>query len=77
MELPLDHGREVVADVLDHVLDEGLAAGRAGVVVEVEADSQDLRVELVERRALRGLVLDGTVSHSLVLAALLFETWRP
>ena len=37
--------------------------------------SEDLRVELVSREDLKALVLSGQVTHSLVLAALLFETW--
>jgi 8-oxo-dGTP pyrophosphatase MutT (NUDIX family) len=38
--------------------------------------SEDLRVELVTREQLRALVLDGAITHSLVLATLLFESWR-
>ncbi len=38
--------------------------------------SEDLRVEIVPKAKLRALVLAGQVTHSLVLAALLYETWR-
>ncbi len=38
--------------------------------------SEDLRVELVPRERLRELVRGGQITHSLVLAALLFDTWR-
>lgn len=40
--------------------------------------SEDLRVELVPRANLKELVMSGHITHSLVLAALLFDTWsRP
>jgi 8-oxo-dGTP pyrophosphatase MutT (NUDIX family) len=38
--------------------------------------SEDLRVELVPRAALRELVMSGHITHSLVLAALLFDAWQ-
>lgn len=38
--------------------------------------SEDLRVELVPRAHLEELVLKGQITHSLVLAALLFDAWR-
>lgn len=38
--------------------------------------SEDIRVELVPRAELRRLVREGAITHALVLAALLYETWR-
>jgi len=38
--------------------------------------TEDLRVELVPRSALRELVMSGQITHSLVLATLLLESWR-
>ncbi|MEW5739220.1 MAG: NUDIX hydrolase [Myxococcota bacterium] len=38
--------------------------------------SEDIRVEIVPRAELRRLVREGQITHALVLAALLFETWR-
>lgn len=38
--------------------------------------SEDIRVELVPRGDVRRLVLEGAITHALVLAALLYEAWR-
>ncbi len=38
--------------------------------------SEDLRVELVPRASVKDLVLSGQITHSLVLATLLFEAWQ-
>lgn len=38
--------------------------------------SEDIRVELVSKAELRALVLDGSITHALVLAALLYAEWR-
>jgi ADP-ribose pyrophosphatase len=39
-------------------------------------EGEDVEVVRVPRAQLKRLVLDGTITHSLVLAALLFENWR-
>jgi ADP-ribose pyrophosphatase len=39
-------------------------------------DGEDIEVELVTREQLKSLVFEGAITHSLVLAALLFESWR-
>jgi ADP-ribose pyrophosphatase len=38
--------------------------------------SEDIQVVIVPRAELPKLVRDGTITHSLVLAALLYEAWR-
>lgn len=39
-------------------------------------ESEDIEVELVTREQLKTLVLEGAITHSLVLTALLFDQWR-
>ncbi|MEW6434480.1 MAG: NUDIX hydrolase [Myxococcota bacterium] len=38
--------------------------------------SEDIRVELVPRAELKRLVREGAITHALVLAALLYDSWR-
>jgi 8-oxo-dGTP pyrophosphatase MutT (NUDIX family) len=53
-----------------------LAEGCVKVHDGKQDGSEDIEVVLVPRADLPRLVRDGEITHSLVLAALLFETWR-
>jgi 8-oxo-dGTP pyrophosphatase MutT (NUDIX family) len=53
-----------------------LATGCARVHEGKQDGSEDIRVELVTRDQLKTLVREGAITHSLVLAALLYDAWR-
>lgn len=53
-----------------------LAEGCVKVHEGKQDGSEDIEVVLVPRAELPRLVREGQISHSLVLAALLYETWR-
>lgn len=53
-----------------------LAEGCVKVHEGKQDGSEDIQVVLVPRTELAGLVLDGTITHSLVLAALLYDVLR-
>ncbi|MGV3624309.1 MAG: NUDIX hydrolase [Archangium sp.] len=62
--------------IFDNRLHSFLAEGCVRVHSGRPEASEDLQVVLVPRAELRALVKRGEVTHSLVLAALLFEAWR-
>jgi 8-oxo-dGTP pyrophosphatase MutT (NUDIX family) len=53
-----------------------LATGCVKVHDGHQDGSEDIQVELVTRDELVTLVREGVITHSLVLAALLYEAWR-
>lgn len=53
-----------------------LATGCERVHGGRQEGTEDIEVVLASREELRRWVMDGTVTHALVLAALLYEAWR-
>ena len=62
--------------IFDNRLHTFLAEGCVRVHDGRPDASEDLQVVVVPRQELRALVTRGEITHSLVLAALLFESWR-
>ncbi|MDP1829698.1 MAG: NUDIX hydrolase [Archangium sp.] len=63
--------------ILVNRLHSFLAEGCVKVHAGKQDGSEDIQVVIVPRADLPGLVRAGTITHSLVLAALLYDAWRP
>lgn len=61
--------------ILGNRLHTFLATGCVQVHEGKQEGSEDIRVELVPRGQVRELVRSGQITHSLVLAALLYDAW--
>ena len=63
--------------ILVNQLHSFLAEGCVKVHAGQQDGSEDIQVVLVPRADLPRLVREGAITHSLVLAALLYDAWRP
>ncbi len=73
LEIGRSHPNPAIqANALHTFLAEGCVRAHEGR----QDGSEDIRVELVPKSALRELVQKGQITHALVLAALLYDAWR-